>query len=307
MRSGIPPWHMWGNTQVIEVNDTFGVNTPATAGQMLRISYLRPETWHWVFFARLLEARDTAAGESIICAVSFNLTVGIGRSQITIPNFEQYAWNWGSATVGRTAPLDFLKYSTSSNGRIRIDNSEQFGGGQLDPWQIFGPANSIGGSPNGSASTRSLSNPIEQIVAQDIQLDIAVSVSTFGGPVTAKVEVSAQFSPNVHIRPEWFAKGRYPGAEDGGSEAGSIEKQLEQLNKAKASDGDPGQPDGSTGLQQYDDQELQRNRDALERLERSGHYIDPDDPDAYDGDGYGFDDDDEPRHPPPRPPHRRRG
>lgn len=296
MRSGIPPWHMWGNTQVIEVNDTFAVNTPATAGQMLRISYLRPETWRWVFFARLLEAREAAAGESLVVSVGFNLTMGVGRSQITIPNFEQYTWAWGAAAVARNPPLDYFKYSTASNGRMRIDFAELFvPPGTQDPW-LIPPGPSGGSPPNGPTAARSLSNHIDQIVAQDIQLDIAVNCSTFGGPLTAKVEVSAQFSPNVHLRPEWFKGGRYPGAEDGGSEAGSIEKQLEQLNKAKPGDGDPAQPDGSTGLQQYDDQELQRNRDALERLERSGSY-DPDD--DYD--------DDEPPPLPPRPPTRRRG
>ena len=186
---------MWGNTQLLEASDSLGVNTPGVQGQLVRISYGRPETWHWVFAAKLLSADDTQIGEQHVVEVAFDLTVGIGRASIILPRFEVLRWRWGNNTTTETAPLG-TKWSTAALAPVRVDPSL----GDTDPWAAQGG--------------RTTSNVIDQIVAQDLQLQTTLTVSTLG-TLSARVEVSAQFAPKTHIRPEWHLE-HFPGGEHGG-------------------------------------------------------------------------------------------
>jgi hypothetical protein len=185
--SGQPPWHMWGNTQAL---DLLASNAPltgqqnTTVGQLLRVAYRRPETWHWVFAATLLDGPTLGVGDSAAVSVIFDLTIGVGRSQLTIPFFETFTWNW-AASAPPIGQLTRTKWSTQVNGPVRVDS---------DPTP---PA-----------------NVIDQIVAQDIQLNVRSLLGGIGvAGTTARVEVSAHFSPKTHIRPEW-SLWRFPGAEE---------------------------------------------------------------------------------------------
>jgi hypothetical protein len=200
---------MWGNTQVISGSDVLNVNTAGITTQLVKASYLRPETWKWVFAARLLEASQAQAGEQHIITVDFNLTIGIGRAAITMNSFEQYIWRWGLAGNTDQAPIGFDKWSTQTLGRVRLDTSET---GGADPWQTNPAATAT--QYNGGIGTRSVSNVIDRIVAQDINLQAVVTFAT-SGSLEGKVEVSAQFAPTTHVRPEWFLD-RFPGGEHGG-------------------------------------------------------------------------------------------
>jgi hypothetical protein len=187
--AGIPPWHLWGNTQTMSA-----INAPATAAavattsQLVRIGYKRPETWHWMFAAKLLSGPDMGAGNHAAVVVYFDLTVGIGRSMIRLPGFEQFVFRWDGISA---FPQDQQAYSTASLGPNRV---------------LVTP-----GPPSASEIN---ANPIDEIVAQDIQLGCRLFFDiTGGGSTPVVVEVQAQFAPKTHIRPEWHMH-LFPGAEE---------------------------------------------------------------------------------------------
>jgi len=211
--AAIPPWHMWGNTQRIEVVVQSPTNPLVfSPGQLLRIAYKRPETWHWVLSARLIDGPNSTLVDPIIVEVHYDLTIGIGRSMMQIPGgyayfdqrndpaFERFQFIWGGPTVGADAtfPRGAQIYSTAVQA----------------PGKDF---------LNGPVPTKSPAI-VNEIVAQDIQLNCRVIAITFpagtpiGGRVT--VEVSGHFAPKNHIRPDWFREGTEPQQFQGGEVEG---------------------------------------------------------------------------------------
>ena len=209
LRSPLPPWHLWGNTQnVVTPVETVGQPREGFTQQLLKASYKRPETWHWLFAARLLSGPDNTPTFFTRIFVRFNLTVGIGRSAIVIASdvtrtffvrpFEEFIFQWGP--VGTAFPIGAQIYSTESLAPSRS-------------FQADGPAAD--------------GQPVSEIVAQDLQLVAQVSALTVAGNVAAvgqpvTVEVSAQFAPKTHVRPDWSQTRApheiaYAGAETGGS------------------------------------------------------------------------------------------
>lgn len=210
---GLTPWHLWGNTQRLTVVVQSPTNPiTLTPGQLLRVAYKRPETWHWVLEARLLEGEDADLIDPIIVDVLYDLTIGIGRSMVQIPGgygyfderndpaFERFRFTWGGPAVGADPvfPRGAAIYSTA----------------------VFAPSREF---INGPAPTKSTAL-VDQIVAQDIQLNCRVAAVTFpGGSHVGKsvtVEVSGHFAPKVHVRPDWVREGdesvQFPGNEQGG-------------------------------------------------------------------------------------------
>lgn len=192
---------MWGNTLRIQT----AVQSPTNpivfgTGQLVRIAYKRPETWHWVFSVKLVDGPDADAVDGISLRVFFDLTIGIGRAMMQIPasgifnnqnndrSFDFFDFNWGGPTVGiqTTFPRNAQLYGTSTLSYKQL----------------------LAGMPP-TASTPSA--VVDQIVAQDIQLNCRVLAITtpgspfIGGVVTA--EVSAHFSPKNHVRADWFRDG----------------------------------------------------------------------------------------------------
>ncbi len=226
LRAGIPPWHLWGNSQQI----TTLVQNPSailaartsTGGQLVKIAYGRPETWHWLFAVRFISGpQSVGVDSSAQIAVYFNLSVGIGRAAIQIahdPNqpapparggaFERFTVQWGPLAG---FPRGIVLYSS----QVLAPNRDY----RTDP-----PFPNQDGFPVAGAF---VTGPgfIDQVVAQDLQLTCDVEAvgaiptdPAIGQPVV--VEVSAQFAPKNHIRPDWFLNAPdeavFAGAETGG-------------------------------------------------------------------------------------------
>lgn len=178
----LPPWHMWGNSQTVEVTHAVAIIQEQTT-QLARISYGRPESWNFFFMARIVDCEMPE--ESGELDVNWNLTFGVGRAQVTIPRFERYVFRWGGSEVNPSA-IGLTKYSSEVVAPLRSD--------------IVGTSTSL----------------IEDFVAQDIQC--SASLSFTGGETPAKklkAQLSCFFSPIHHIRPEWF-EGRMAANEDQG-------------------------------------------------------------------------------------------
>jgi hypothetical protein len=185
LRSGTPPWHMWGNSQVVQLLGNHKDNLTAPAvGQLTKIAYKRPETWNWLFAARILRAPAAATAVSVI-RVNFDVTIGLGRSSQQILAFDTYDWKWappdafGNDGVTPTSQLWSTTTLTPATSFTVISN-------------MFVP----------DVTTRRL---VDKVVGQDIQVSARISYFTASaqGDDTAIVEVGAFFSPASHTRPDW--------------------------------------------------------------------------------------------------------
>lgn len=179
-----PPWLMWGGTQQITLASTGSAGGSVTrGGQLVRIAYKRPENWRFFFSSRITQVDPAATDGSAI--VSFDLTIGVGRSTITIPAFEQFQFNWAATPPG---PPTQLTWSVSVNGPTRI-------------------------------AGQAAQNVVDHIVSEDIQLAARIEWFTTQGsvavPLAITMEVTSYWAPEVHIRPEWF-KGKMGQQEDEG-------------------------------------------------------------------------------------------
>jgi hypothetical protein len=214
---GPAPWHLWGNIQRIQTQVQSPTN-PLTfaSGQLLRIAYKRPETWHWVLSARLISGSDANAVDPIIVDVMFDVAIGVGRSMVQLPftpavayaandlnndpPFERLRFVWGGPTVGiqTTFPRNAQLYSTAV-----LSNRQRLAGLPADPTTAI---------------------IVDQIVAENIQVNCRVqAVSLPGSPwigTPVEIEVSGHFAPKTHVRPDWFQQtpgvSRFAGNEVGG-------------------------------------------------------------------------------------------
>jgi len=189
---------MWGSGQEpLSVPPLGGGATPliATSSQLVNIKYHRPETWQWVLAAQLLDGPDTGGvGEHVTLTVHFDLTIGVGRSILQIPDFEVFSFNWND---GARAPVNRLIWSTASVGPSRTFTSP---------------------TPTAATDTK-----VDQIVAETIIANARCFLQELGGPTgNVSVQLSAMFSPRNHIRPDWFKadghlnRERFAGNEIGG-------------------------------------------------------------------------------------------
>lgn len=188
-RVGLPPWHLWGSTQeiVVPADVPPSAALQLTPGQIARVSYKRPERWSWLFFATISDAVAADANETAVLSVFYDLTVGLGRSSVTLLGFEQYRFTWGPI---QSAPIGSQRYSTT----------------------VVGPPR-FGGAPV-------TDNFISDIVAQDIQCACRIAYTRSGAGAVAsdaRVAVSAYFSPATHIRPDWMLEEGFAGDETGGT------------------------------------------------------------------------------------------
>jgi len=108
-KQGLPPWHMWGNSQLV---NSPGLTVQST--QLIRINYGRPERWRWLFSAQEFAVQ---AGNIFSNAdVDFDLTIGVGRSVVQIPSFEHFHL---AGTASASPLIGKLIYSSSSVGPLR--------------------------------------------------------------------------------------------------------------------------------------------------------------------------------------------
>lgn len=201
--TGQPPWHMWGNSQTIELFlPATESQVPAVKGQLTRIAYGRPETWNWLFTARVVSADDADVGEPLQISIVWELTVGIGRSMQQNLGFDSWAILWGNPPLfpSLVGPRTLLWSTTTFQTTI------------IRPIYGFDPL----------LQPR---NEIREIVAQDIQLNVRAVLSS---PVTprandkrAVLEIGAQWAPKTHIRPDWLLIDVPPEAQFPGGEVGA--------------------------------------------------------------------------------------
>lgn len=187
-----PPWHLWGQQEhvVVAVTGDDSSATFAKSPQLARVTYRRPETWHWLFGVQVIKSED-ASLELTELDVEFDLFVGLGRTLVELIAFERFHIEWDGL-----APNTQL-YSTqviAPSRRITID-----------PPLVPDPANLI-----------------DQIVAENINCSARLRLKQnppIEPPQRATVIVSAMFAPKNHVRPDWFlpnVKAAFPGAETGG-------------------------------------------------------------------------------------------
>lgn len=199
------PWHLWGNTQQITTNVQLGgpgLLPQPNINTLCRVGYGRPDTWKWVFQARLIAGPNNTPGSTLNVLVNFNVILGIGRAAIRILGvagtqsrpLESFQFVMGPASTG--FPADAQLFST--NGLFsRLMSSEAVLPGV----------------------------EVNQIVAETIVCEANVTSSAdagnllaLGQPVT--VEVSALFAPVTHVRPDWMLIDREPAEQFPGGEIG---------------------------------------------------------------------------------------
>lgn len=182
--AGASPWQMWGNTQLVQLQAN-AFTTPNLFEKqisLLRVQYNRPETWRFLFAAHIVSGgAATGPGENAQLAIWFELFTGIGRSAIKIPfwiTLPIFNWSGGSAV-----PANLVEWTnqaaTSDVATSFTDETPQV----VTRGQVFS----------------------DEIVGQDITVVAHVNYTTdvvAAPPIN--VEVSGQFAPNVHIRPDWL-------------------------------------------------------------------------------------------------------
>lgn len=98
-----PPWHMWGNhldISLVASGAPFDINSQ----QLINVNYARPETWSWLFWCQVVDS--PSAGAPGVVQARFNLTTGIGRARVTIPDFVMFIYT-------PILPNANLRYTTS--------------------------------------------------------------------------------------------------------------------------------------------------------------------------------------------------
>lgn len=232
MREGIPPWHLWGNSLELTTlvqEAAPGIPIQPATGQLIKVSYKRPDTWNWLLSARLISgppSSQLAAVGGVNLDIYFDLITGVGRSTVVMQKLSGAGVNNFVAGVSRS----FEKYEFFWDATLatfpagaKIWTTEV-----LAPNRRFVAANAVP-IPNGTGNAvppAESATFIDHIVAQDIQLSCRVFASAqpgdtaIGQPIV--LEVSAQFAPVVHVRPDWYQSARtpteqrFPGAETAG-------------------------------------------------------------------------------------------
>ncbi len=207
---GIPPWHLWGGSEVLDLElqgiaEGTNVTRRKTGSQLAKVSYLRPESWHWFFSARLLSTSPAdvpqPAGEITTVTVQWQVTIGIGRTFVTMENFDQFVFGWGLGLF-------------PGNGDYRPNGAHIYSSNAM-PFVKAEPTIDVNAQLPGQLLERAIAEPITELVAQDIQLQALVTLETnISTLARARVQVDAMFAPKTHIRPEWHVH-TFPAAEQG--------------------------------------------------------------------------------------------
>lgn len=189
-RTGVVPWHMWGDSKVVDTVGGGGGGVGTQTTQITRINYARPETWRWNWRVDILEGGVSPGGGSI--TVVLDVTVGVGRASHKL-RIGRFLFAWGAGQIPTFPNSAGSKWATSVNGP--------------------NPDDSVVVVP---ASTP-LQNVIDHFVAQDVQVEASAQFVEAAN-IPLKYQVTALFSPETHVRPEWFTSiGHFPGQEDEGN------------------------------------------------------------------------------------------
>jgi hypothetical protein len=184
--AGAEPWQMWGNTQELVAPPNAFTNPNAADKQvtLCRVTYGRPDTFRFLVSAFLKSAPATAPGEQANASVWFELMTGIGRSSIILPFWIQLgSWQWNGGAPVPTGRGGQIWTNQAATGTPVFSVDDQ--------------------TPQVSWISTSYT---DQIVGQDMTLVAHATFTTDIANVTepAIFEVSGQFAPNTHVRPDWM-------------------------------------------------------------------------------------------------------
>jgi hypothetical protein len=174
-----PPWHLWGNTELISVPPTGLAATSNVASKTLvRASYGRPEKWHFLFNLQLKgPVLVSFPGNTAFLDCTFDLILGVGRSAITLVNFAALQYDWGN------------------------------GGNMFPTNQMWTQVGRIQESISATPSTDPPFRP-DHFIAQDVTIVANLFYQTdVPGAAPIVAEVSGQISPATHVRPDWLVEG----------------------------------------------------------------------------------------------------
>jgi hypothetical protein len=180
----VSPWHMWGTTQRIHLA-LQGV-TLVDNRQLVRINYRRPDSWRFLFSAKIIGGSTPVAPNDDLVDVRFNVFAGLGRSvfnsdQVNANDvaFAYFHFLVPVGTIPGQQPQN-TKYTTEVRAPRMIDPDD---------------------------TTR---YPLTVLPAQDLQVQVQTIFYGSSG-ATLDLEVGAYFAPNVHVRPDWWQPAHRPG------------------------------------------------------------------------------------------------
>lgn len=180
------PWHMWSTSAIVDVNPGhLGGIQEFSSPQLASISFGRPDTWSFLFWAQAT-LQYSAPALAAILQVRFEVQLGLGRTNQIFPDFEEYS--------------------------IRQAD--------LDPRRLIYTGEVV--SLNTRGTGLPAITPIDHVTAQTINVKANFVSDNGAGFQTGQVLVGCFFAPRSHIRPEWFTDQvgddeRYRGGEHGGS------------------------------------------------------------------------------------------
>ncbi len=169
---GIHPWHMWGGLATVNSSTTTPAFTYSTTQQLCRVSYKRPESWRFLFFAKLLTSDNHSPATF---EVDFNVIPGVGRGSVNLQPFEKFIFK---LPIGPLPP-----------------------GGQADKWST-----SVNGPVRDDTSLVTVPNVVDSFVAQDIQISFTAAVSLTVPGDTLQAQVGCLLAPWHHARPDWVLR-----------------------------------------------------------------------------------------------------
>lgn len=170
----ISPWHMWGGLAKVHASTLSPGLLYTTSGQLARVEYKRPESWRFLFFARVFAAHQSSPS---ILQVDFTIIPGVGRGSVNVQPFERYKI---TLPIG-DLPAPIEKWSTSVNGPIRDDTAP------VPP-------------------TTPTPNVTDSFTAQDAQVSFTASVQLTVPGDTVDAEVGCLLAPWHHARPDWVMR-----------------------------------------------------------------------------------------------------
>jgi hypothetical protein len=188
---GAAPWLLWGQELNVPIeSDVVRFNT---SPQLVQIRYARPESWRFFFKVQIGTIQGSTAGA--VMQVDYNLTFGVGRN---------------TTSMGSTVDANGAAAGTPF-ARFRFDAAvagEFVSGSYKCCSSVEFPKEN---------NTRVSNNVVDHIVAETIQLQTLVTFPSGLGLLTpgSSIVCTAFFSPEVHIRPDWFIR-NFPGNEHQG-------------------------------------------------------------------------------------------
>lgn len=165
---GMDRFKMWGGTQALDL--------PATSGdkqsqQVVDIRFDRPDTW--TFFLAFNIASLTGHTDGVGLGIDFDLTLGVGRANRTIPGF--WHVDVASADVDNLFLLQKPLFVTETQQLSYVNPTD------LPP------------------------TVVDHFPADQIQLVVRARWNGLIATSVAQVLVSGFFAPRSHVRDDWFA------------------------------------------------------------------------------------------------------